>query len=98
MKLVIIGFGGMGSWHYGLMQSYNKSAVGEQIDVIGVYDIDEARNNFAREKGLKVYSNPTEIWCDKNVDAVLIATPNDAHCQYVIDAVNAGKHVICENQ
>lgn len=33
---------------------------------------------------------------DKNVDAVVIATPNDRHALQIIAAAGAGKHVLCE--
>lgn len=33
---------------------------------------------------------------DKNVDAVVIATPNNKHAKQVIAASNAGKNILCE--
>ena len=33
---------------------------------------------------------------DKEVEAVYVLTPNYQHCNIVIDALNAGKHVFCE--
>lgn len=44
----------------------------------------------------KVYNDYRRLLEDKNVDAVLIATPLDKHYQMVMDAFDAGKHVFCE--
>src|SRR5947209_19432930 len=33
---------------------------------------------------------------DAKVDAVVVAGPNSLHAQQSIDALNAGKHVLCE--
>jgi len=89
-NVAIIGFGGQGGWH------------GEQIlksDVValaGVYDIRECRQEYARNKGIHIYGSTEELLSDPQVDIVLVATPNDLHKQLVVQALNTGKHVICE--
>ncbi|HNQ89807.1 MAG TPA: Gfo/Idh/MocA family oxidoreductase [Verrucomicrobiota bacterium] len=57
-----------------------------------------------RQKGLERCLNPQarayvdyrELLADKNVDAVVIATPDHWHCPMVLDAVRAGKDIYCE--
>jgi len=44
----------------------------------------------------KVYTDYQKLLDDKNVDAVLIATPLHLHYEMVMDAFDAGKHVFCE--
>jgi predicted dehydrogenase len=41
-------------------------------------------------------TNAAEIFADPDIDMVAVATPPHTHGQLVIDAVNAGKHVMCE--
>mgnify|MGYP005867867557 CR=1 FL=1 len=93
MKIVIIGFGGMGSYHSRLLKEYAKDG---DLELCGIYDIDPERVKAAEEQGIKAYASPEEIWNDKNVDAVLIATPNDVHEEYVEAAAAAKKNIICE--
>lgn len=90
IKLAIIGYGGMGNWHRFRM---GLSGI---IDVIGAYDTDPAALRKAKLHGLRAYGSAAELLGDPDVEAVLIATPNDVHEQYVIAAAEAGKHVICE--
>ncbi|MEM8765754.1 MAG: Gfo/Idh/MocA family oxidoreductase [Bacteroidota bacterium] len=44
----------------------------------------------------KGYKNYRKLLDDKNVDAVLVATPFNTHAQIAIDVLDAGKHVYCE--
>jgi predicted dehydrogenase len=87
---VIVGFGGMGSYHVQLADSQKR------LKVTGVYDISEPRKEAARKLGLKVYSSLEAVLVDDSVDAILVATPNDAHKSIAIRALRAGKHVVCE--
>ena len=87
----IIGFGGMGTWHW---QNVTERVDG--LDVKGIYDIREEACQSAKEKGLHVYASLQELWDDKDVDLVTIAVPNNFHKELSIAALRAGKNVICE--
>ncbi len=90
-KLAIIGFGGMGTWHY--------EKITECIDTVnvkGIYDIREEMNEKASKLGLFVYSSVEEIANDPEIDMVTVATPNNFHKDLSIKMLKAGKHVICE--
>jgi predicted dehydrogenase len=92
IKMAIIGVGGMAGWHYKNVKGHVKG-----LEIVGGYDIrEEAKARIAGEWGLRSYESPEELYADKTVDLVLIATPNDVHKDYAIACLNAGKHVLCE--
>lgn len=96
MKAVIIGFGGMGGYHAKMIGQFAASEKEYPLELAGVFDIDPARLQAAEKEGIRTYSSAEEVFSDKGVDAVLIATPNDVHAEYVYAAAKAGKHIICE--
>ncbi|WP_160723825.1 Gfo/Idh/MocA family protein [Bacillus sp. USDA818B3_A] len=89
-QLVIVGYGGMGSYHAKLIKD------SKNIDVAGTYDLLEERKTASLADGYAVYESLEAVLLDEAVDIVLIATPNDVHKELAIAALNAKKHVICE--
>lgn len=45
---------------------------------------------------VKVYNSYEAILKDEHVDVIYISTTHNFHCQNVIEALRAGKHVLCE--
>jgi predicted dehydrogenase len=57
------------------------------------------RNRFhapTQHSPAKRYHHYQELLKSKEIDAVIIATPDHWHSRMVIDAVSAGKHIYCE--
>ncbi|ASA21149.1 Gfo/Idh/MocA family oxidoreductase [Paenibacillus donghaensis] len=88
--VVIVGYGGMGSYHAGLIRENDR------LEVTGTYDLLEERRAASVEAGYRSYASFEEVLDDSAVEIVLIATPNDVHKEIAIQALQAGKHVICE--
>ncbi len=89
-KAAIIGYGGMGKWHCDSILR-NKT-----LEISGISDINPARCELAQKNGLKVYPSNEAVFADREVDIVIVATPNDVHEEIVVAALNANKNVICE--
>ncbi|WP_029331849.1 Gfo/Idh/MocA family protein [Exiguobacterium oxidotolerans] len=54
-------------------------------------------NRFAEQFGIEqVYADTETMFQDGRIDVVYIATPHSVHYSYIVDALNAGKHVLCE--
>lgn len=52
---------------------------------------------FAKRYGIeKVYETLDELLADPELDAIYITTPHNTHINYLIPALLAGKHVLCE--
>lgn len=90
-SMAIIGYGGMGAWHHEKLAKEFAA-----IRVTGVYDILPEACEKAAGRGLRVYESAAVLLADASVDLVLVATPNNFHRQYVVAALRAGKHVVCE--
>lgn len=67
-----------------------------KLRLTGVYDIAPKRMEWAREHGFRTYDSFAAVLDDKDVDIVLVATPNDSHKELSVAAMRAGKHVLCE--
>lgn len=91
----IVGFGGMGRGHH-FKRVMDRVPKVTDYKVIGAYDIRPERMDVAREDGLITYASYNELLADKNVDVVIVATPNNFHKELSIAALNAGKNVISE--
>ena len=89
-NVAVIGYGGQGGWHA------NHALNSDVVALAGAYDILPERNAVAEEKGIHAYASFEEVLADKNVDIVVIATPNDDHKELVIRSLEAGKSVVCE--
>ena len=71
----------------------------EGVELVAVCDLYTGRLDRAKEKwGSQIYitRDYRELLAKKDVDAVLICTPDHWHQKIAIDAMNAGKHVYCE--
>ena len=54
-------------------------------------------NAFAEKFGaVKAYNNYDELINDADIDILYIATPHHVHASLSIEALNSGKHVLCE--
>ncbi len=92
----------------GLEKYHNQELLNiEVVAVCDVFDehaekaIDIIENGMqpnGEPSGIKVkrYKRYQDLLANKEIDAVIIATPDFHHAQMTIDAINAGKHVYCE--
>lgn len=53
--------------------------------------------DFAKKYNIsKVYENIQDVFADENVDIIYISTPHNTHSQYLQEALQHGKHILCE--
>jgi predicted dehydrogenase len=90
-QLGIVGFGGMAGHHVNQLAKGNT-----RVRVKGIYDINPDRMKAAEEKGYSTYPSLEAMLADPEVDIVLVAAYNNFHKDLSIQAMRAGKHVLCE--
>ena len=95
LRVGIVGCGGIANGKH--LPSMKKAG---KFDVVALCDIVvERAEKAAKEYGTpdaKVYTDYKKLLEDKTIDAVYVLTPNKSHSFITIDALEAGKHVLCE--
>jgi len=92
-----VGVIGCGSQATGHMNTLLKMKEADNVEVIAVCDVYQKRlEKAAQLTGAEPYKDYRQLLANKNVDYVLIATPEHWHFQQIMDAISAGKHVYCE--
>ncbi len=93
IQIALIGAGGMGQGDAKLATALPG------VKLIAACDVYDGRLQHMKEvygKDLFTTRDYREILARKDVDAVIIATPDHWHSRISIDALGAGKHVYCE--
>jgi len=94
LRIGVIGCGGMANGHMKALKAMKDS---DNVDIMAVCDIwDKRLAKAADSTGAKAVKNYQSILDDKDIDYVLIATPEHWHHRMVLDALDAGKHVYVE--
>jgi predicted dehydrogenase len=103
-----LGFIGMGRQNGSLLNDFVKRP---EVQVLAVCDVDKNRREHAQKivenyyakkmdqtsyKGCACVGDFREVLARKDIDAVVIATPDHWHALIAIAAANAGKDIYCE--
>jgi predicted dehydrogenase len=102
-----LGFIGMGTQNRGLMNGFLGN---KETQTVAVCDVDTHRRDHARKMvneryakqkettytGCVAYNDFRDLLARKDIDAVVIATPDHWHAYITIAAARAGKDVYCE--
>ncbi len=92
IKVGVIGTGFIGPAHIEALRRLGN------IDVVALADVDE---ETAKEKAAQLsidnyYGDYRKLLADSAIQSVHICTPNNLHYQMAKEALEAGKHVVCE--
>lgn len=95
IRVGVIGTGGIA--HGAHLPAY--TAIPEECEIIALCDIDPEALRKTQEKypqARHAFDDYKKLLEMDEIDAVSVCTPNYAHYQPTVDALKAGKHVICE--
>jgi predicted dehydrogenase len=105
---ITLGFIGMGKQNRGLLNGFIRN---KETQVVAVCDVDTTRREQAKKsveeyyakqtdkgsfKGCDAYTDFRELLARKDIDGVVIATPDHWHAIQVVAAANAKKDIYCE--
>lgn len=97
-RVGIIGCGGIANGKH--LPALKKLAAKGLIEIVAFCDLIEERAvKAAKEYGTeeaKVYTDYKELLKDETIEAIHVCTPNRSHSFITVDALHAGKNVICE--
>lgn len=95
LNIAIIGTGNISPNH---IEGYLKFP--ERCKIVALVDIYPEKAEEKKRKfnltDVKVYSSHKDILDDKTIDVFDVCTPPYVHASITIDALEAGKHVLCE--
>lgn len=94
LRVGMIGAGGIAKAAHG--NALKKLT--DKVEVVAVSDVNLlAAEELAKDVNASyVFEDYKELLKLENIDAVVVTTPNFLHSIITIDAINAGKHVLCE--
>ena len=95
-KVIRVGLAGLGRTGW-----YNHGLELEKLkrlyQVTAAFDMDTARLDEAKERwGCLTFTKYSDLVNCKDVDLVVVGLPNKMHADATIEALAAGKHVVCE--
>ena len=95
LRIGIIGCGGIANGKH----MPNLAAL-DNVELVAFCDLVEERAVKAAEEygtpDAKVYTDYKELLKDETIDVCHVCTPNRSHSFITVDALEAGKHVMCE--
>ncbi|MEX0590525.1 MAG: Gfo/Idh/MocA family oxidoreductase [Xanthobacteraceae bacterium] len=87
---------GMGWWGRTLVESVQGASDKIRFVAGATRTMTPEIEAFVKQHGLRVAEDYEALLKDKELDAVVLATPHSQHAAQVIAAATAGKHVFCE--
>jgi predicted dehydrogenase len=88
--VALVGLGWWGRTIAGLLKGNSR------LSLVKCVDVSPAAGQFAAELGIAFTSDFDAAINDPAVQAVILCTPHSQHCEQVVRAATAKKHVFCE--
>lgn len=92
LKVGVIGCGSIAQRRH--LPEYHAN---QQVEIVAVCDVvGERAEKMAKEYGAKAFTDYKEVIKLEEIDAISVCLPNYLHAPVSIEALSAGKHVLCE--
>jgi predicted dehydrogenase len=91
MRIAAIGAGGIAQ------RNATEAAQSKAARIVGVFDVNmKAARDLAAKLNARTFASYEEALAGADVEAVLLSTPHDLHCEQTLAAAAARKHVLVE--
>ena len=90
LKVAVVGLGWWGRNIAGLLKGNPK------LSLVKAVDVSPAAERFAAEQGIAFTNDFNAAINAPGVQAVILCTPHSQHCEQIVRAAKAKKHVFCE--
>ena len=87
-----------GCGHFGRKRIEACRKAAEFVDLRAVLDINESlAAQVGAKYGVQLYTDSKALLANAEVEAVILALPNNLQGSLAVQALEAGKHLLCEN-
>jgi predicted dehydrogenase len=87
---------GLGWWGRTLVESLADGSELMRFTALQTRTVSPEVEAFAKQHKLRLAKSYDDVLADREIDAVVLATPPSGHMHQIVAAANAGKHVFCE--
>ena len=91
--MIKVGIVGLGWWGRIIATTLADS---RNIRLVAAADLNPEAAHIADAHGLTFTTDTGQLLTNPGIDAVILCTPHTLHCEQIIRAAAAGKHVFCE--
>jgi predicted dehydrogenase len=93
MSVLNVAMVGLGWWGQNMVRWLQGN---QKLRVVQLIDVNPAAEAFATQQGVPFTTDLAAALKDPAVEAVVLATPHTLHCEQIVAAAAAKKHVFCE--
>ncbi|GAF22327.1 oxidoreductase [Bacillus sp. JCM 19047] len=87
----ILGLGSIAADFANALTSYHG-----ELYAVGSRSIEKAKTFASEHRATKAYGQYKSLMTDPKIDIIYVATPHASHHKYIKEALENGKHVLCE--
>ena len=86
---------GIGTWGRNLVTSVQGKSDAIRF-VAGATRTPAKAADFCQQQGIRLLASYERLLADREIDAMVLATPHSQHAEQIIAAAHSGKHVFVE--
>lgn len=90
IKFAVIGYGNIGKRHV------HHIIANPDAELVGICDLQTEKITSEELKSIPVFSDHVDMLKQVDAEVINVCTPNYLHSVHTVEALNTGRHVVCE--